>query len=207
MKKLLVVLIIFFFSSAARAQSYEAERLILDIQKLAQMKSILTDLYKGYEILNTGYNTIKSISEGNFNLHKAFLDGLLAVSPAVRSYQHAIDIIDYESRIVTEYKSALNAFKQDKHFNPDEITYMINVYNNLISGSLTNLSNLVNIVTASVLRMSDNERMHAIDGIYKDTKDKYLFLRQFNNSTTILAVQRAIDLNDVQTIQNLYGLY
>jgi hypothetical protein len=206
MKKLIVVLIIFFFSSAVHAQSYEVERLILDIQKLAQMKSILTDLYKGYEILNTGYNTIKSISEGNFNLHKAFLDGLLAVSPAVRNYQHAIDIIDYESRIVTEYKSALNTFKQDKHFNPDEITYIINVYNNLISGTLTNLSNLLNIVTASVLRMSDHERMHAIDGIYNDTKDKYLFLRQFNNSTTILAVQRATDLNDVQTIQNLYGL-
>jgi hypothetical protein len=82
----------------------------------------------------------------------------------------------------------------------------MNVYSNLISGSLTNLTNLLNIITASVLRMSDDERLHAIDGIYADTKDKYLFLRQFNNSTAILAVQRATDLSDVQTIQNLYGL-
>src|SRR5271154_4328277 len=126
MKKIFVIIFL-LFAIKGNAQSYELERLILDIQKLAQMKNILTDLYKGYEILNTGYNTIKSISEGNFNLHKAFLDGLLAVSPAVRNYQHAIDIIDYESRIVTEYKSALNTFKQDKHFNPDEITYMMNV--------------------------------------------------------------------------------
>jgi hypothetical protein len=205
MKKIFMIVLLFAFVNT-KAQSYELQRLILDIQKLAQMKTILSDLYKGYEILNTGYNTIKSISQGNFNLHKAFLDGLLAVSPAVRDYQHVVDIIDYQSRIVSEYKSAFNTFQQDKHFNPDEITYMMNVYNNLISGSLTNMTNLVNIITASVLRMSDDERLHAIDGIYADTKDKYLFLRQFNNSTTILAVQRATDLNDVQTIQNLYGL-
>jgi len=205
MKKLLAVALIFVCANV-KAQSYELERLILDIQKLSQMKNILSDLYKGYEILNTGYNTIKSISEGNFNLHKAFLDGLLAVSPAVKNYQHAIDIIDYESKIVSEYKSALSRFQQDKHFNPDEITYLINVYNNLISGTLTNLSNLLNVLTVNKLRMSDNERMHAIDGIYDDTKDKYLFLRQFNNSTTILAVQRAAESNDAGTIKNLYGL-
>ena len=205
MKKLWMVAIL-FICTGCHAQSYELQRLILDIQKLAQVKTILSDLYKGYEILNTGYNTIKSISEGNFNLHKAFLDGLLAVSPAVRNTQHVIDIIDYQSRIVSTYKSAFNTFRQDKHFNPDEISYLMNVYNNLISGSLTNLTNLLNIITASVLRMSDDERLHAIDGIYADTKDKYLFLRQFNNSTTMLAVQRAADLHDVQTIQNLYGL-
>jgi hypothetical protein len=205
MKKIIVIVLI-FFGAKANAQSYELERLILDIQKLAQLKSILSDLYKGYEILNTGYNTIKNISQGNFNLHKAFLDGLLAVSPAVKNYQKALDIVDYEGKIVSEYKSALSRFQQDKHFNPDEITYLINVYNNLISGTLTNLSNLLNVLTANKLRMSDNERMHAIDGIYDDTKDKYLFLRQFNNSTTILAVQRASEYNDAGTVKNLYGL-
>src|SRR5580692_2717144 len=117
MKKIFIIAALFFCKNV-HAQSYEVERLILDIQKLAQMKNILTDLYKGYEILNTGYNTIKNISEGNFNLHKAFLDGLLAVSPAVKNYQKALDIIDYESRIVSEYKSALSRFQQDKHFNP-----------------------------------------------------------------------------------------
>jgi hypothetical protein len=205
MKKMLLVILV-FVSANIKAQSYELERLILDIQKLAQLKNILSDLYKGYEILNTGYNTIKSISQGNFNLHKAFLDGLLAVSPAVKNYQKAFDIIDFEARIVSEYKSAFGRFRQDKHFNPDEITYLMSVYNNLISGSLTNLSRLLNVVTANKLRMSDNERLYAIDGIYDDTKDKLRFLRQFNNSTTILAVQRAAENNDAGTIKNLYGL-
>ena len=204
--KRIFVIILLLFAFKTKAQSYELERLILDIEKLAQMKSILSDLYKGYEILNTGYNTIKDISQGNFNLHKAFLDGLLAVSPAVRNYKRVFDIIDYQAKVVSEYKSAFNRFKLDKHFNLDEITYMTNVYNNLISGSLANLSNLLDVITASKLRMSDDERLQAIDGIYDDTKDKYLFLRQFNNSTTILAVQRTAEYNDAGTLKNLYGL-
>lgn len=207
MKKIIIMMmLVFAVFTKTYAQSYEVQRLILDIQKLAQMKSILTDLYKGYEILNTGYNTIKSISEGNFNLHKAFLDGLLLVSPAVKNARHIADIIDYESRIVSGYKSAYAVFKQDKHFNPDEISYLGTVYNTLITASAKNLVNLVNILTAGTMRMSDDERLQAIDGIYSNTKDQYLFLRQFNNSTTVLAVQRSADANDVATLQQLYGL-
>jgi hypothetical protein len=48
--------------------------------------------------------------------------------------------------------------------------------------------------------------LHSIDGIYADTKDKLMFLRQFNNSTKVLAVQRAANNNDVGTLQKLYGL-
>ena len=195
-----------FICADCQAQSYELERLALDIEKLAQMKNILKDLYKGYEILNTGYNTIKSISQGNFNLHKAFLDGLLAVSPAVRNYQHVVDIIDYQARIVSGYKSAISRFKQDKHFSVDEITYLMNVYNSLISSSLNDLSNLLNVLTAGKLRMSDYERLHAIDGIYADTKDKYLFMEQFNNSATNLAAQRTAEDNDAGTVKHLYEL-
>src|ERR1700676_3213647 len=143
MKKILVCLALFlgleFMPVKSEAQAYELARLILDIEKLLQLKNILSDLYKGYEILSTGYNTIKNISEGNFNLHKAFLDGLLAVSPTVQKYERVVDIIEDQGRIVSEYKSAYNLFKQDKHFTPDELVYISTVYNNLIRKSEKNL--------------------------------------------------------------------
>ncbi len=206
MKKLFLIIMISLPVQRLPAQAFEIEQLVLDIQKLAQLKSILTDLYKGYEILSTGYNTIKNISEGNFNLHQAFLDGLLLVSPAVQNYKKIADIIDYQGRIVSGYKSALSRFRQDRNFNPDEILYMEKVYNNLFNQSLKNLENLLNVVTASKLRMSDDERLHAIDGIYADTKDKWMFLNQFNNSTTVLAVQRGAEKNDTETLKAIYGL-
>jgi DNA repair ATPase RecN len=189
----------------AKAQLYEAERLVLDIEKLAQLKSILTNLYNDYEILETGYSAIKNISEGNFNLHKVFLDGLLAVSPTVQKYERIVDIIDDQGRIVSEYQTAYNVFKQDKHFNPDELVYLMTVYNNLMDLSAKNLTNLLNVITASKLRMSDAERLHAIDGIYGDTKDALVFLRSFNDDTKTMAVQRARAYNDIETINELYS--
>ena len=40
-------------------------------------------------------DTIRSkiFLQGNFNLHKAFLDGLMMVSPAVKKYKRVADII------------------------------------------------------------------------------------------------------------------
>src|SRR5579862_4090127 len=148
MKKIWICLVLLlgsaFIPVKSKAQAYELERLILDIEKLLQLKNILSDLYKGYEILTTGYNAIKSISEGNFNLHKAFLDGLLAVSPAVQKYERVVDIIKDQGKIVSEYKTAYNFFKQNPHFTPDELVYMSNVYDHLISNSEKNLTNLLN---------------------------------------------------------------
>ena len=203
MKRILVIAFL-VCSIKAAAQSFEVEQLILDWQKLSELKNILSDLYKGYEILSNGYEAIKNISEGNFNLHKAFLDGLLAVNPAVKNYKRVTDIIDYQALIVSEYKAAYNRFRNDKNFSPDEIVYLSQVYGNLFNESLSDIDHLINIITAGKLRMSDDQRLHAIDDICDEAKNKLMFLRSFNASTTMLAMQRAIERNDLQTIQNLY---
>ena len=203
MKRILVIAFL-VCSIKAAAQSFEVEQLILDWQKLSELKNILSDLYKGYEILSNGYEAIKNISEGNFNLHKAFLDGLLAVNPAVKNYKGVTDIIDYQALIVSEYKAAYNRFRNDKNFSPDEIVYLSQVYGNLFNESLSDIDHLINIITAGKLRMSDDQRLHAIDDICDEAKNKLMFLRSFNASTTMLAMQRAIERNDLQTIQNLY---
>lgn len=190
----------------ASCQSEEAQQLLLNVEKLAQLKEILNNLYKSYEVISKGYNTIKNISQGNFNLHKNFLDNLLQVSPVVKNYKKVADIIAYQLKIVGEYKKAYNSFKSDKNFSPAEIEYIGKVYSNLFDQSLKNIDALLTIVTANKLRMSDDERLEAIDNLYHDMQDKLSFLRHFNNNTTVLALQRAKEKNDVNTIQNIYGI-
>ncbi|HMR85481.1 MAG TPA: TerB family tellurite resistance protein [Niabella sp.] len=209
MKKCLLVIVVFFSCVAGSvpvfAQETELAQLALNIEKLAQFKQILSDLKKGYEILTGGYNTIKNISEGNFKLHQVFLDGLMEVSPAVKKYKRVGDIIDYQLRMVKEYKSAFNRFKQSKQFTDHEIGYIGNVYSNLISRSLEDLDDLSVVITAGKLRMSDEERLAAIDDIYKEVADKLGFLRAFNNQTQVLALQRAKESKDVKVMKGLYG--
>jgi len=188
----------------AKAQTSDLTQLILDIEKLTQLKGILSDMKTGYTIIDGGYNQVKSISQGNFNLHSTFLNGLLAISPAVAKYGRVADIILEQGYIVTEYTRTYNQVKQSGGFSADEIAYLGNVYTTLLQQSLQNLSQLTTILTAGKLRMSDDERLRAIDHIYADTDDKLTFLRHFDQQASILAIQRQKALNDISTLQKLY---
>lgn len=188
------------------AQSQEATQLVLNYEKLRQLEEILDNMYKGYKILSNGYNTIKNISEGNFSLHQVFLDGLYAVNPAVRNYKRIPYIIQYQKFLVKEYKRAFNRFKIDPNLTVREVKYLANVYSYLFKQSLRNLDELLMIVTAAKLRMSDEERLRAIDRIYYDLENKVVFLKLFNSTTQWLAMQRARDNHDVITLQKLYGV-
>lgn len=202
----ILLLMIIGVSTKLSAQSDEAQQLLLNVEKLVQLKQILSDLKKGYRIVSMGYNTIKNISQGNFNLHKAFLDGLMEVSPAVRNYKKVADVINYQMLIVKEYKNAYGRFKQDDNFTAEETNYLGSVYSNLFNQSLKNLDALATVITANKLRMSDDERLKAVDEIFNDMQDKLVFLRHFNNNTTILAIQRAREKKDANSIQKIYGI-
>lgn len=201
-----ILLLVLGLPHFLKAQTKEAEQLLLDVQKLSQLKQMLADLKKGYEIVYKGYSTIKNISEGNFNLHQVFLDGLLQVSPAVRNYKKVADIISLQLRIVSEYKSAFKQFKQNGKFTADEIDYMGKVYSNLFDESIKNLETLTMIITSGTLRMSDDERLKQIDGLYEDMIDKLDFLRHFNNQTSVLALQRIKEENQINFSKKIYGL-
>ena len=201
-----IVLASLLNSSGAHAQAEEAEQLVLNWTKLQQLEAILDNMYAGYTILSNGYNKIKMISEGNYSLHQLFLDGLMAVNPTVRNYRRIPQIISYQKLLLSEYKAAYNRFSQDPHFTSEELAYLFNVYTFLIDASLRNLDDLAMIVTATRLRMNDQERLQAVDRIFYDMESKVLFLHSFNSNTQLLAIQRARRANDVRTISKLYGI-
>lgn len=189
----------------ASAQAQELKQLALNIEKLSQFRAILRDMKKGYEILTEGYNTVKDLTEGNFNLHKTFLDKLLQISPAVRNYKRVADIVAYQVDLVQEYTRHKERLTASGLFNGDELAYFNRVYDKLIEESLKDLDELTNVLTAGKLRMSDEERLTAIDRIYAAMQDKLLFLRDFNSDTKVLAVQRAKETRDVKAIRLLSG--
>jgi hypothetical protein len=187
----------FTFSLCGRAQSAEAEQLLLDWKKLTQFKKILQDMYQGYKVLYKGYTTVKDISQGSFDLHKNYLDALLEVSPAVKNYKRIADIISLQLRIIKEYKSAFNQFREDGMFVPSEIDYISKVYSNLLKRSLQSIDDLLMVITSGTLRMSDDERLQAIDKIYDDITDQFSFLKDFNSGTAVLSLQRKSEKADI----------
>ncbi|AYN03570.1 TerB family tellurite resistance protein [Flavobacterium sp. 140616W15] len=209
MKKILILGLLICLSmipGKVRAQSAEIQQLILNIEKLSQFKKILSDMKKGYELLSGGYKTVKDMSQGNFSLHKTFLDALMQVSPAVKNYKRVGEIINFQILLIKESRNGLNRFARSGSFSAQEIGYFERVYGNLLSQSLRNLDELTMTVTADKLRMSDDERLQSVDMIYLQMQDKLLFLRNFNASSNILALQRAKEKNDVYASKELQEL-
>ncbi|WP_026898842.1 hypothetical protein [Daejeonella oryzae] len=203
---LILLLVISTTSVITKAQSTEVQQLLLNVEKLSQLKNILTDMKKGYVIVNNGYNAVKDISEGNFSLHEVFLEGLTLVSPEIKKYHRVGNIISNQKDIVKEYKSAFNRFKRSGNFNPQEIGYLSKVYKQLFNQSLNNLDELATVITSSKLRMSDDERLQAIDRIFAESQDKLQFLRDFNKQAGILILQRTKEEVDLKVTKEYYDL-
>lgn len=191
---------------SANAQEQEIQQLILNLEKLNQLRAILDQMYKGYQIVAKGYNTVKDLSQGNFNLHKVFLDKLLAVNPVVKQYKRIAEIIAGQRTLVKEYKAAFTRFKAQDLFNKEEMEYLEKVYKNLFDRSLKNLDELLMVITANQLRMTDAERLDAIDRIHADLQDKLQFLRTFNGHTSLLAAQRKQQAEETARLQKLLGV-
>ena len=188
--------------SPVKAQSAEIQQLILNIEKLSQFKKILSDMKKGYDMLSGGYKMVKDMSEGNFSLHKTFLDALMQVSPVVKNYKRVGDIVEYQVTLIKESRKGIDRILKNESFSPNEIQYFEKVYSNLSKESLRNIEELTSIIRADTFRMSDDERLEAIDKIYAEMQQKVLFLRDFNGSASVLALQRSKELNDAQTVRS-----
>jgi hypothetical protein len=213
MKKILFTLLLAAGLTALLPQQSKAqsvadciEQLALDYEKLASLKNILSQMYQGYEVLSKGYNAVKGVAQGNFNLHEVFLDGLYLVSPNVRKYPRISAIINDQTALVSEYRQASRSLNSGGHFRPDELAYGMKVYSRIISASLQNLDNLAMIVTDGQLRMSDAERLNAIDRLYLESHDQLTYWRKFNDQAAATAKQRELINQDTQTLKTIYGI-
>jgi hypothetical protein len=212
MKNLFTIrmLLLFFilnstFLLRASAQSAEVEQLLLNVEKLSQLKNILSDMKKGYTIVSSGYSAVKNISEGNFSLHEVFIDGLSIVSPEVKKYRRIGEIISMQGNLVAAYRAAFGRFSSSDLFSQGELDYFSKVYGQLFSASLQNLDELLMVITSSQLRMNDEQRLRAIDRIFEKVQDKLLFLNDFNEQANLLKIQRRGEKASLDRLKLLYN--
>ena len=140
------------------------------------------------------------------DLYSEYYQELSLVKQIIADYDKVKTIIQLQSKIVSEYKSAYARFQQDKNFSSSEITYMYNVYSGIIDASLKNLDQALLVVNDFVTQMSDGSRMNIIDGAAKGMQKNYNDLKQFNNQNIQLSLQRAYENNNLGTVKQLYGL-
>lgn len=202
----MLVFLLLAIINNGNAQTKEAQQLALNIQKLNQMRTMLNQIRNGYQIVSQGYKQIKNISKDDFTIHSNHLNGLLNVSPTVRNYSRVATTMQYQYRLVSECRNSYARFTANKQFSSSELSYMANVHKRLLDQSFQNLQELTTILSSGKTRMSDDERLQAIDRIYLEMENKLGFLQKFNSSASTLSKLRMAEKSDAQAIEKLYGI-
>lgn len=188
------------------AQSDDVRQLLLDYQKLTELKNILSELYQGYQILHAGYDSIRVATQGNFVLHDDYLRSLLAVSPAVSNYPRAREILTMQSGIASICTAACQRLATSNVFTVEESGYLKQVWSDVLGACNQELTRLSTILTPGALRMTDADRLRSIDGIYENVTSQSEFLKQFNETATLLENARTAAQNDALSASGLYNL-
>lgn len=173
-------------------------------QQIAALKIYTGYLEKGYQIAKTGLNTIGDIKDGHFKLDQVFFDDLEAINPNVRHYSRVADIITLNIQIINRSGEALKEAQTSGKFNDQELGYARKVFNNVKIDCNELIDELTQILSPGELKLSDDERIKRIDGVYAEMKDRYSFINSFCKDLGRLHIQRSQESRDVNTLQKIY---
>jgi hypothetical protein len=140
------------------------------------------------------------------DLYSEYFSELWQVKSAISYFQQITGIVAQQSQLALEYKRAYSLVQQDNHFTPAEVSYIYKVYSGIIAESVKSVDEIVTVLTSFSLQMSDAARLKIISrasaDIERDTGD----LRNFNNQTGQVSLQRSQSLQEISTIKSLYGI-
>ncbi len=160
------------------------------LQQIVALQVYIGYAKKGYNIASKGIATVRSIKNGDFNLHRDFFSSLKNVNPKIKKYSKIADIIAYQVRIINETKRTLQGIRETKQFTTEELDYCKQVFDNLLEECVKTIDELFMVITSGELEMKDDERLKRIDKLYADMQDKYSFCSSFSEEMGLLSVQR-----------------
>src|SRR4051794_33665272 len=141
------------------------------LEQIAAFKMYLGYVQKGYKVASKGLTTIGEIKRGDFNLHDAFFSSLQNVNPVIRKYAKVADIILLHKSILKLYLQAYHYVRTDGMYSSKEIDFIQKVFTNLINSCGNDVDELLAIISADRLEMTDDERLERIDSIYNAVQD------------------------------------
>lgn len=224
MKKLLTIAGIALLISLAPLQQVEAQIPIYDIIKAAVKKVIKAVdlkiqrlqnktiwLQNAQKALENQMSKLKLKEIGDWankqkELYAKYFDELSKVKNAIGTYQTVKDIISKQVQIVKEYSTAFNLSKKDKNFTPQEIDYMQQVYTGILDESLKSIEQVQMVITAFTTQMTDAKRLVIVHSASDNIEQNLTDLRQFNQQSIRVSLQRSKERNDIDVVKKLYGI-
>jgi len=180
----------------------------LKVQRMQNKTIWLQNAQKVIEnqLSKTKLTEISGWTEQQRSLYSDYYTELGKIKSVIAKYQRIKDITLKQAALVKEYKRAWSLFRQDSHFNPQELDYMQQVYSGILDASVKNLDEIMMVVSPAKTQMTDEQRLELINTASNHLDENYNDLHQFNNQGIQLSLQRSKDLNDSRSIKKFYGI-
>ena len=183
---------------AADVVVQKAQNAVVDLQNAE--KEIENDLSQ------TQLGQIANWTQQQKDLYANYFSELWKVKTVITDFRQVTAIIASQAQLVAEYKTAYAQVRQDKHFTAAEVTYIYNVLSGIVDESVKNIDQITTLLKSFTVQMSDADRMRLIQHSSNNIQGEIGTLRAFNNQNAAISLQRAADLNDLNTIKQLYGI-
>lgn len=145
-------------------------------------------------------------SERQRELYSKYFNELWEIKTAIIYYRRIKDLTEKQVAIVDEYRWAWNLFTRDKHFTPEELSFMESVYKGILDASLKNVDQILLVVNSFKTQMSDAKRLEVINAAAAQIDENYNDLKKFNTENSLLSIQRAQSADEVTILRELYGI-
>lgn len=189
-----------------KGQSVEMKQLLLNIEKLAQMKAHYQTMVQGYRTLENGYRQVNDLVKGNFLLHQEYLDGLWAVRPSVRQYGRIQTIVQRHRQMVDEYRIVLQQLQSARMLKTQELQGLQSSMAAVVNRSNGLLDDMMLVLTPGKLRMNDEERIGLINRVDEEGSELLQQFRSIVNGYSSLVDRRMLRQREVKSIRSLYGI-
>jgi hypothetical protein len=178
------------------------------VQKVQNTTIGLQNVQKALEnqLSKLSLGDISAWEQKQKDLYSEYFDELWKVKTVIAYFRQITGIIAQQKALVAEYRQSYNRIKNDKNFSPSELNYIYSVYSGIISESIKSVDQIISILTAFSLQMTDASRLKIISQASADIEQQTVDLRSFNNRTIQTSFQRAKTLAEVSTLKKLYGL-
>jgi len=140
------------------------------------------------------------------DLFSGYYQELWTVRTVLADYRRVKDIIARQARLVADYRQAYAAIRGDPHFSADELRHIYAVYDGILQQSVTNIDQLIQVITSWLTQMDDAGRLQLIDEADDQVTSQSDALRRFTQENILTASQRAKDRQDLDFIRSLYGI-
>lgn len=160
------------------------------LEQIAALRTYLITAEKGYQLVENGLHTIRDIKNEEFGLHSTYFSSLSAVNPVIRNMPEAAEVVRTQKAVLDRYAGALIQWQGSPWLSPAEKGVLDQSNKNLISIGGEVAKRLFNVLSDSVYKMSDGERMHSIGMLAEGVKQQAREVERFIQATDWLISQR-----------------